>query len=125
MTSFPEFMRHPANAIATGAQSPGVVGYVFDGVDGSQMAFWTCQYDGVSQEHTHDFDEYMVVVEGEYTLVLRDQRITLTSGQEYYLPAEVPHAGEFKAGTRTIHAFGGKRADRAKSIIINPTGRNT
>lgn len=44
----------------------------------------TCQYDGVSQEHTHDFDEYMVVVDGEYTLVLRDQRITLTSGQEYY-----------------------------------------
>lgn len=39
MKSFPEFMRNPANVIDTGTQSPGVVGYVFDGVDGSQMAF--------------------------------------------------------------------------------------
>jgi hypothetical protein len=40
MNEFPEFMKHPANRIATKDQAtPGVEGYVFDGADGSQMAF--------------------------------------------------------------------------------------
>ena len=44
MDNFPEFMKHPANRIATSDQAtPGVEGYVFDGADGSQMSFWTCR----------------------------------------------------------------------------------
>ena len=63
MDDFPGFMKNPANRIATGQQAtPGVDGYVFDGVDGSQMAFWNCRQ------------------------------------------------------TRTIHAFGGHRADRAMAL---------
>jgi hypothetical protein len=43
MDAFPEFMKHPANRIIRSNQAtPGVEGYVFDGVNGSQMAFWTC-----------------------------------------------------------------------------------
>ena len=43
MNDFPEFMKSPANRIATTSQAtPGVEGYDFDGADGSQMAFWTC-----------------------------------------------------------------------------------
>jgi hypothetical protein len=49
MDKFPEFMQHPANKIATTAQAtPGVDGYVFDGADGSQMAFWTCNQTALS-----------------------------------------------------------------------------
>jgi hypothetical protein len=32
-------MKNKANAIAAGAQSAGVDGYVYDGADGSQMAY--------------------------------------------------------------------------------------
>jgi hypothetical protein len=40
MKEFPEFMKQPVNRIAVSSQAtPGVEGYVFDGVDGSQMAF--------------------------------------------------------------------------------------
>jgi hypothetical protein len=36
--NFPDSMKHPANKIATSSQAtPGVEGYVFDGVDGSQI----------------------------------------------------------------------------------------
>ena len=46
MTAFPAFMKHAANRIATSSQhTPGVEGYVFDGVEGSQMAFWTVERD--------------------------------------------------------------------------------
>lgn len=54
MKDFPEFMRHPANKIAAETQfTSGITGYVFDGADGSQMAFRTNPGGGKSAEHAH------------------------------------------------------------------------
>lgn len=112
MNEFPEFMKNPANAIAAHQQSAGVAGYVFDGAEGSQIAVFQCEKDGVSKEHLHDFEEYFIVVQGEYTLGIGGKRITLKAGDEYYIPRGVPHDGAFLAGTRTINAFGGRRTER-------------
>jgi quercetin dioxygenase-like cupin family protein len=115
MDNFPDFMKHPANRIARSNQAtPGVEGYVFDGRNGSQMAFWTCSEAAVSAAHAHDYDEYMIVVEGCYTLIIDGERIPVRAGEEYFISRGVPHSGEVVAGTRTIHAFGGHRADRAQ-----------
>jgi quercetin dioxygenase-like cupin family protein len=114
MDNFPEFMKHPANRISRSNQAtPGVEGYVFDGEDGSQMAFWTCSNTAASAAHTHDYDEYMVVVQGCYTLIISGERIPVRAGEEYFIARGVLHSGEVLAGTRTIHAFGGRRAERA------------
>ena len=113
MSEFPVFMRHAANRIAASQQAtPGVEGFVFDGVDGSQMAFWTCAQTAHSAPHVHDFDEYMLVVEGQYTLIINERPIVLGRGDEYVIDRGVPHSGEVLAGTRTIHGFGGQRANR-------------
>jgi quercetin dioxygenase-like cupin family protein len=113
MDDFPEFMKHPANRMAkTDQATPGVEGYIFDGSDGSQMGFWTCRETATSAAHVHDYDEYMIVVQGRYTLVIDGERIPLLAGQEYFIPRGVVHGGEVVADTRTIHAFGGHRADR-------------
>jgi quercetin dioxygenase-like cupin family protein len=113
MDSFPEFMKEATNRIATSNQAtPGVEGYVFDGADGSPMTFWTCHETASSAEHVHEFDEYMVVVQGCYTLIIEGQRIAVRAGEEYFIPRGVLHSGEVVAGTRTIHAFGGHRAGR-------------
>jgi mannose-6-phosphate isomerase-like protein (cupin superfamily) len=113
MNNFPNFMKNPKNAIDSSSQSKGVNGYIYDGADGGQMAFWECHIDGKSHEHVHNFDEYFVVVQGQYTLILNSQKILLKPGYEYFIPMGTTHAGEFIAGTRTIHAFGGRRAERA------------
>ena len=113
MNEFPKFMKDPSNKIMTSHQAtPGVAGYVFDGAEGSQMAFWTCKKYASSGAHVHEFDEYMLVVQGCYTLIIDERRIPVTAGEEYVIPRGTPHAGEVLAGTRTIHAFGGHRADR-------------
>jgi mannose-6-phosphate isomerase-like protein (cupin superfamily) len=115
MDDFPEFMKHPANRIAGANQAtPGVEGYVFDGRDGSQMAFWTCHETAVSAAHVHAYDEYMFVVQGCYTLIVNGERIPVKAGEEYLIPRGVQHSGEVLAGTRTIHAFGGHRANRVQ-----------
>ena len=114
MDDFPAFMKAPVNRIARSNQAtPGVEGYVFDGQDGSQMAFWTCREAAASADHVHDYDEYMLVVQGCYTLTIGGERIQLTAGEEFFIRHGVTHSGEVLAGTRTIHAFGGHRADRA------------
>ena len=116
MDDFPEFMKHPANRIAVSNQAtPGVEGYVFDGVEGSQMAFWTCRETAASAAHVHDYDEYMLVVQGCYTLIIDGERIPVKAGEELLIPCGVEHSGEVLAGTRTIHAFGGHRANRAQN----------
>ena len=113
MDDFPEFMKHPANRIAkTNQATSGVEGYVFDGADGSQMAFWTCRETAASAAHAHDYDEYMIVVQGCYTLIVEEKRIPVRAGEEYLIPRGVLHGGEVLSGTRTIHAFGGHRANR-------------
>jgi len=86
MEHFPQFMKNPANAIKSGYQSKGVEGYVFDGSDGSQMAFWECLTNGESSEHVHDFDEYFIVVQGRYTLVIEGNRIPVSAGEEFFIP---------------------------------------
>jgi quercetin dioxygenase-like cupin family protein len=113
MNDFPEFMQSPKNRISSRSQySKGIQGYVYDGADGSQMAFWTYEIDGRSQEHVHDYDEYFVVVQGKYTLLIGGKKIPMGPGQEYFIAKGLAHAGEYSAGTRTIHAFGGKRVKR-------------
>ena len=118
MNEFPEFMKDLANRIATSHQAtPGAEGYVFDGVNSSQMAFWTCRQTARSAAHAHDYDEYMIVAQGCYTLIIDEQRIPLNVGDEYFIARGTVHSGEVIAGTRTIHAFGGHRADRANKPL--------
>jgi quercetin dioxygenase-like cupin family protein len=113
MDDFPAFMKNPVNRILQASQAtPGVEGYVFDGSDGSQMACWICHQTALSSGHAHDFDEYIVVVQGCYTLLIGDRRLVLQPGDEYLIPRGIWHSGQVIAGTRTIHAFGGHRADR-------------
>ena len=117
MNTFPDFMKNPANRIALSNQATlGVEGYVFDGKDGSQMAFWTCSENSQSDEHVHDYDEDMLVVRGRYTLVINGKHIPVNAGEEYLIPRGVAHSGGVVAGTRTIHAFGGHRADRERQV---------
>jgi hypothetical protein len=90
-------MRQDANRIATSNQSTtGVEGYVFDGADGRQMAFWTCHETLVSKAHVHDYDEYMLVVQDCYTVIIDGLRIPLKAGEGYL----IPHAplGDFQPG---------------------------
>jgi quercetin dioxygenase-like cupin family protein len=123
MKEFPQFMKQPANRIAGGSQAtPGVEGYVFDGADGSQMAFWTCSETTPSAPHVHEFEEYMIVVQGRYTLIIYkanggEDRIAIRAGEECFIPRGVRHGGEVEAGTRTIHAFGGHRANRGREKL--------
>ncbi len=79
------------------------------------MAFWTCTQTASSTEHVHDYDEYMLVVEGCYTLIIRGERIPVKEGQEYLIPRGVVHSGEVLAGPE----------QSTRSAGTEPTAGNT
>ena len=58
----------------------------------------------------HDYDEYMICVEGEYIVTINEEEHILHAGDELFIPKGSLQGGRVKAGTRSIHAFGGKRA---------------
>jgi quercetin dioxygenase-like cupin family protein len=113
MPEFPAFVKNPANRIAASSQfTDDVEGYVFDGADGSQAALWTAHADRISQEHAHDFDEYVLVIEGRCAIIIGDSATELLAGQEFVIPKGTRQSIEVAAGTRTMHVFGGTRASR-------------
>jgi quercetin dioxygenase-like cupin family protein len=112
MKNFPDFMKVTLNCIDSSKQNTNdVEGYYYTANDGSQMAFWTCYEDRISVPHRHDFDEYMICVSGQYKAILDGKEVLLNPGDELHIPKGVLQAGSCKAGTRTIHAFGGKRIE--------------
>jgi quercetin dioxygenase-like cupin family protein len=103
-------MKNPINKVDASQQNTAdIEGYYFQGADETQIAFWECHADRISKKHTHDFDEYVVCVSGEYTACFHDRTILLKSGDELHIPKGTEQWGKCIAGTRTIHAFGGKR----------------
>ena len=110
MIDFPEFMKNSKNRISSKEQyTKDIEGYFYNGADGGQMAFWTLYADRISDKHTHEFDEYTVCVRGQYTVFMNDKEYVLNPGDEILVPKGTEVWGKGIAGTRTIHAFGGKR----------------
>ena len=108
--NFPEFMFSEKNKIPASQQNtPDIEGYYYTANDGSQMAFWIYKADRVSKEHMHDYDEWMLCVEGEYIVTIDGVEHVLIAGDELFIPKGSLQGGRVKAGTRSIHAFGGQR----------------
>ena len=110
MKDFPDFMKSAKNHISSDQQNTkDIDGYYYEGADGGQMAFWTCNSDQVSKEHRNSMGEYTVVVAGQYTAIIEGKEIVLNPGDEIFVPKGTLQGGRYIAGTRTISAFGGKR----------------
>lgn len=130
MEDFPQFMKNSRNRISSKEQNTeDIEGYFYTGADGSQMAFWTCRADRVSKKHTHKFDEYMVCVAGQYTVLMNGEEHVLNPGDELLIPKGTEQWGRCIAGTRTIHAFGGRRIKGGQqpamdASMIAPCGMN-
>lgn len=52
---------------------------------------------GTSEEHSHDFDARILVVEGEIHLRIGDSERLYAAGDAFHLPANVRHAERYGA----------------------------
>ncbi|MCP3136914.1 SRPBCC domain-containing protein [Pyxidicoccus xibeiensis] len=114
--SFPTFLTTPGNRLDGAAlRVPGVEVHMFDGADGNQLTLCHAKSDADTGEHLQDFEEYLVVLEGTYVLSINGTDFTLGAGREFVVPRGARIRGRYTAGTRTLHAFGGRGLKRPAS----------
>ncbi len=110
MASFPAvFHRLPEADVPI----PGVRVRLLRGPTASAI-FWEAVQDTSVPEHRHG-DQWGVVLEGEMRLTAGGQVRTCRRGDEYYIPAGVPHSADLKAGVRVIDVFDDPDRYRAKT----------
>jgi uncharacterized protein YndB with AHSA1/START domain/mannose-6-phosphate isomerase-like protein (cupin superfamily) len=108
---FPVFLKNAVNRAAEGAPyTPGIERYVFDGAGGIQMELWHARSETHLPETLRDYEEYLVVVEGEYLLRINGMEFPLGPGREFVIPPHARVSARLAAGTRTLHGFGGRPA---------------
>lgn len=70
----------------------------------ASATFWEATEDAAVPEHSHGA-QWGVVLEGEIRLTVAGKIRTCRKGDEYHIPAGVPHRADLKAGARVIDFF--------------------
>ena len=100
MTGFPDFIRTLPEAETS---LRGVTLWLLQERSGSATLF-QAREDSSVPEHSHGA-QWGIVVEGEMRLTIDKATRTCRRGDEYFVPAGVPHSASFKAGFRAIDFF--------------------
>lgn len=110
MAPFPELFRTlPEADVAI----PGVAVRMLRGLTASAI-FWEATQDTTVPEHRHG-GQWGVVLEGELRLSIGSEARTCRRGDEYYIPAGMPHSAVLKAGARVVDFFDDPDRYRAKA----------
>jgi quercetin dioxygenase-like cupin family protein len=112
LDGFPAFLRNPENLVAEAPD--GMKGYLFEGRDETQIVFWENESGGSCPEHSHDFDEYALVIQGYWEGFVGGEFRRLNPGDECFIPAGTPHGGLHSPNYRAIDAWAGRRVRRMK-----------
>lgn len=110
--AFPMFMQGPSSeSVLSLLPNPALVGQAFESDSGTRMAALHAAGDGETREHLLERDAYIFVIEGEYTLRLGREELSLPAGTEFHVPSGGRVSGRVKAGTRLFYAVRGARDD--------------
>src|SRR5438132_440978 len=89
----------------------------------ASLIFVEASADSVVPEHSHGA-QWGVVVSGDLVLTIGGRTRTYHAGEEYFIPAGVPHAAKLRAGVRVIDTFDAWRpsattfASRSHSVTM-------
>lgn len=104
---FPDPIR--ARELEVRVRFEGMEGFLFAGQNGTQVVFWECTTETEVHAHSHDFDEYCIVVEGVCRETIDGKELVLKKGDEILIPAGKVHAARISPPYRAIDFFGGTR----------------
>jgi hypothetical protein len=108
---FPEFLQSSTEPIPEIARwnIGGGQGNVYLGGN-ARMVFWSYPRSQQSEPDVNRYDEYIVVVDGCYTIIANGTSTAYGPGQlggpDIHILGGVRHSRQVIGGTRTIHVFG-------------------
>jgi quercetin dioxygenase-like cupin family protein len=79
-----------------------------------QLIFFEMQTTAIVPEHSHNYPQWGMLIEGEMKLTINDKTRTIKKGDEYLIPAQAKHKATFPTKTRVIDFFSEKTRYKTK-----------
>ena len=89
---------------AVSSISSDLSGWVLSG-DKAQVVFWEVKNGFSVSGHSHQHDEWGIVITGSCSLTIGDETKTYHAGQEFYVPAGVEHYSTMSDNYRAVDFF--------------------
>jgi quercetin dioxygenase-like cupin family protein len=82
----------------------GIKAWILQGEE-HQLVFFEMEPGAYVPEHSHDYDQWGTLIQGEMKLTINDKTVIIKGGDEYIIPARSKHRVEFQTQTRVIDFF--------------------
>lgn len=81
-----------------------------------QLVFFEFEAKALAPEHSHEYDQWGIVVEGRMELTIAGKSHIIEKGDDYLIPARAKHSARFLTRVRVIDFFSEKNRYRPKVI---------
>jgi quercetin dioxygenase-like cupin family protein len=82
--------------------------------DTSQLVFFEFEADANVPEHSHDYPQWGMVIDGKMELTIKSEPRICKKGDEYVIPAGARHCARFLSRTRVMDLFSEKSRYKPK-----------
>jgi len=95
-------------------QFEGIRAWILQG-EKHQLVFFEMEPSAHVPEHSHDYPQWGMVIEGKMELVIDGKPRICEKGDEYVIPAQAKHYARFLSKSRVVDLFSEKNRYRLKS----------
>lgn len=109
----PDFPRIITDLPEAHIEFKGIRGWIAQGED-HQIVFFRMEPSTEAPEHSHDYPQWGIVVEGKMELTIDGRRKICKKGDDYLIPAHAKHSAKFLTKCNVIDFFSEKARYRPK-----------
>jgi len=92
----------------------GIKAWILQG-GSHQLVFFEFKADTQVPEHSHDYDQWGMLIEGKMNLIVNGKTRICEKGHEYVIPTGAKHYATFQSKTRVMDFFSEKNRYKTKS----------
>jgi quercetin dioxygenase-like cupin family protein len=101
---------------AADIQAEGIKAWIVQ-ADKHQLIFFEMQPTALVPEHSHNYPQWGMLIEGEMKLTINGKTKTIKKGDEYLIPSQAKHHATFPTKSRVIDFFSEKTRYKTKPLI--------
>ncbi|MBX5326963.1 MAG: cupin domain-containing protein [Candidatus Bathyarchaeia archaeon] len=81
-----------------------------------QLVFFQMQPRVIVPEHSHDYPQWGLMIEGKMELTINGKTRIVEKGDEYVIPAKAKHSAKFRCMSRVMDLFSEKTRYKPKLV---------
>jgi len=91
----------------------GIRAWILQG-EKQQLVFFEMEPHALVPEHSHDYPQWGLMIEGEMELTINGKPRIVKKGDEYVIPAQAKHSAKFRSPSRVMDLFSEKTRYKTK-----------